>query len=150
MNLQWMGSILIILGCGSVGFLMALQEKREIHSMRQLMKALVFMDSELQYHLTPLPELFQRSAGQVSGPVRTLLLTMARELAEQVLPNAAYCMEASLGKVPELPKQTAAAARELGNALGCFDLDGQRKGIDGVLARRCKPLPASLQSSAGR
>ena len=143
MNLQWIGSALIILGCGGVGFLMAYQEKRELYCLRQLMRALEYMDAELSYHLTALPELFRSAAALVGDPVRCLLLKMAVELDRQILPNATYCMEAAIAQVPELPKHTVQACQELGSALGCFDLEGQRKGIASVMTfchRACEEL----------
>ena len=143
MNLQWIGSALIILGCGGVGFLMAYQEKRELHSLLQLIKALEFMHAELCYHLTPLPELFRAASHQVSGAVNCLLRKMSGELDRQILPNASYCMTAALEQVPDLPRRSAAACRELGSVLGYFDLEGQRKGIESVIAlcrRSCQEL----------
>ncbi len=132
MNLQWMGAILIIAGCGGVGFGMALNYKREEAALGKLIKALEFMRCELEYRLTPLPELCRKAADYSLGSVSTVFLGLAKELETQIAPDAACCMTAVLKKTKELPKKAAAAMEELGKSLGQFDLQGQVRGIASV------------------
>ena len=72
-----------------------------------------------------------------------MFLAMASELEQQILPNAAYCMDAAIWKIQALPTKTVLAARELGCALGCFGLEEQLRGIESVInmcQRACKEL----------
>jgi stage III sporulation protein AB len=60
MTVRWIGAILIVAGCGGVGFGMALHYKREESTLRQLLKILEMFCCELEYRMTPLPELFMK------------------------------------------------------------------------------------------
>lgn len=130
MTIKWIGAILVVLGCGSVGFAMSAAHRREERNLRQLISALDFMQCELQYRLTPLPDLCRLTAAQCRGSLRTLFLTLARELEDQINPDVYHCMNAALTKVPDLTKQTAEAVTSLGRTLGRFDLDGQILGLE--------------------
>lgn len=129
MNLQWIGGMLIIVGCGGVGFGMALNYKREEAALSKLYKALEFMSSELEYRLTPLPELCRKVAAFSQGSVGGVFQKLAGELDRQISPDVSCCMAAVLGSARDLPSKAGAALLELGRSLGQFDLDGQVKGI---------------------
>ena len=62
MSIKLIGAALIIAGCDGVGFSMAAAHRREESALRQLIGALDYMGCELQYHLTPLPELCRSAA----------------------------------------------------------------------------------------
>ncbi len=128
--LKWIGAILVVLGCGSVGFSMSLAHRRQERELRQLIGALDFMQCELQYRLTPLPDLCRLTAGQCKGPLRELFLSLARELEDQISPDVFHCMNGALVRVPEVSAQTGEALRSLGRTLGRFDLDGQVLGLE--------------------
>ena len=57
MSYKWIGAILIIVSCGVCGFSVAAGKRREERLLSQLMDVLQFMEADLQYRLTPLPEL---------------------------------------------------------------------------------------------
>ena len=130
MNVKLIGAVLIIAACGGVGFSMAASHRREESALRQLVAALDYMGCELQYHLLPLPELCRRAAGACTGPVRSVLESLAAELDSQIAPDAAACMTAALAKTPKLPHRLRKNLAELGTSLGRFDLPGQLKGLE--------------------
>lgn len=132
MNIKWIGAILIIVGCGGFGFRMAWNYNRTMASLRQLVRALEYMQSDLEYRLTPLAELCKRTAEQLSGSLKTVYLRFARELESQIAPDAAFCMTAALQGVPDLPKATAEYLELLGKSLGQFDLQGQLRGLESL------------------
>lgn len=146
MNLQWVGAILIIVGCGGVGFGMALNYKREEMTLGQLIKALEFMSCELEYRMTPLPELCRKVSAFSTGCVRSAFSQLAQELNSQIAPDAACCMTAVLKKLPGLPDKTTTALKELGRSLGQFDLDGQIKGV-GAVMRTCEKELQELKAN---
>ena len=130
MSIKLIGAVLIIGGCGGVGFSMAAAHRREENALRQLIGALDYMGCELQYHLTPLPELCRGASAQSSGYIRQVFLALAAELDSQIAPDAASCMNAAISKTPKLPQRVKKNLSELGSSLGRFDLQGQLKGLE--------------------
>ena len=128
---KWIGAMLVVAGCGTVGFSMALTHKREEHLLRSLKAALDFMACELQYRLTPLPELCRLAGREQKNPVGQAFQRLYRELENQVLPDVEYCMNQSL-REGDLPKRLTEGFRLLGQNLGRFDLQGQLKGMEMV------------------
>ena len=67
MSYRWIGAILIIAGCSSCGFSVAAGKRKEEKLLYQFLHILQFMESELRYRVTPLPELCRMAAGEVTG-----------------------------------------------------------------------------------
>ena len=132
MNLKWMGAVLIVGGCGGFGFLMAWNISREVAALRRLIGILDYMSCELEYRMTPLPELLRKATVAQGGSVKEALTALAEELESQIAPDVSSCMKAALRKTPELPKRVRMILQELGISLGAFDLPGQLKGLDAV------------------
>lgn len=130
MTVKIIGAILILAGCGGVGFSMAAAHRKEENALRQLMGALDYMSCELQYRLTPLPSLCRQAAESCNGPVGKLLNRLASELDSQIAPDAVACMYAALVSSPALPKRVHQILTQLGASLGRFDLVGQLKGLE--------------------
>lgn len=132
MGYKWIGAALIILGCGGFGFSFAMLHRREEAALRQLMGALDFMECELQYRLTPLPELCHQAASQSTGLIRGILERFALELDSQLSPDVGRCMVTAMAAAEAIPGKTQQCLLQLGNSLGRFDLDGQIKGLEAV------------------
>lgn len=146
MSIRIAGAILVIVGCGSFGFLIAAAHRREETILRQLLTALDYMQCELQYRLTPLPELCRQVAAGYSGAVRSVFFLLATELEDQISPDVERCMEHVLSKLKDLPKLTREAMELLGRSLGRFDLDGQLKGLEAVRQECRRNLEALAQN----
>lgn len=132
MSWKWIGAILIIAGCGGFGFSIAAGCRREERLLRQLIQALQYMQWELQYKLTPLPELCRQTGKAASGVVRDIFLGLARELDWQASPDVSGCMSAALKRNRELPRNIRRLFIQLGHCLGRFDLQGQLSGLEAV------------------
>ena len=132
MSIKLIGAALIIAGCGGVGFSMAAAHRREESALRQLIGALDYMGCELQYHLTPLPELCRSAAEQTVGCIRQVLISLASELESQIAPDASACMNAAISKTSKLPQRVQKNLTGLGSSLGRFDLQGQLNGLEGA------------------
>lgn len=137
MNAKLIGAALIVAGCGGVGFSMAAAHRREEKALRQLVRALDYMGCELQFRLTPLPELCRCAASESAGVVSQTLLLLAAELEAQVAPDAVSCMNAALTKISGLPQRVRKNLQLLGASLGQFDLQGQLTGLEGV-RKQCR------------
>ena len=134
MNIKLLGAILIIGGCGSIGWLVAAAYLREEKYLYRLVTILGYMTCELQYKLTPLPQLCRLAAKEREGTLSDVFQDLASELEAQISPDAESCMQTVLVKYKNLPSHTRSALQQLGISLGKFDLQGQIKGIDGVIA----------------
>lgn len=145
-----LGAILVIAGCGGFGAAVASSHRKTELTLRRLSAALDFMECELQYRMTPLPELCRLCAGESAGFIRTVLTFLAEELENQILPDVKSCMNSALKKVPELPPSAAEILKELSKTLGRFDLNGQLKGIDSVRAMCCRELERLSQNREQR
>ena len=134
MTVKLVGAMLIVAGCGGFGMLIAANYRREERALRQLLGCLDYMECELQYRLTPLPELCRQAAKESAGPVRAVFAALAEELEDQISPDAERCASAALARVKDLPSSARRCLSQLGASLGRFDLPGQLKGLEGVRA----------------
>lgn len=132
MNYRWIGAVLVITGCGGFGFSISAGYRREEGLLRQLIRALNYMEWELQYRLTPLPELCRQAGRESRGVLREVFLNLAGELEQQTFPDAAGCMIGALNRSRELPGKIRELLKQLGCTLGRFDLPGQKQGLEEV------------------
>ena len=132
MNYKWIGGILIILGCGGVGIRMAASHRREEKGIRDLLGALDLMECELQYHLTPLPDLCRQAASECGGTLGMVLTRLAEELDAQIAPDVDSCMRSALAAAEDMPEFVREELLSLGRSMGRFDLEGQLKGLESV------------------
>lgn len=129
MSARVFGAIFIIVSCGGFGFLIAANHKKESKTLRQFIHTLEHMECELQYRLTPLPELCRSAALATSGTLKQVYLHLAEQLETQISPDAELCMKAVIQDSQGIPKLTREALLLLGISLGHFDVDGQVKSI---------------------
>ena len=135
MTMRWFGALLVIAGCGGVGFLMAAAYKKEETALQDVIGGLQYMLCELQYRVSPLPQLCSVAAERSGGCVGEIFRQLHRELESQMSPDASACMLAAISKVQSLPEKGKMYMLQLGKILGCFDLPGQIKGIEAVEKR---------------
>ena len=132
MSAKIFGAILVIVGCGSVGFRLASSQKKEEALIRQLVSTLDYMECEMQYRLTPLPELCKLASDCLSGQLRSFFVSLSEELEAQVSPDVPHCVRAALSKSNEYPPSIRELLTLLGKTLGKFDVEGQLKGFEEV------------------
>lgn len=150
MDCKWIGALLIIAGCGAFGLALCAHHRAEEENLRRLIRALDYMACELQFRMTPLPELC-RSAGQESGGiVRETFLRLASELDMGNTPEVSGCMDRILADTAGLTEHTRENLQLLGRSLGRFDLDGQKKGLDTVRAACRRDLEGLNQNRDNR
>ena len=137
MGYKWIGAILIIGSCGGCGFAIAAGKRREERLHCQLLEVLQFLENELQYRLTALPELCRMAADHTGGDLRRVFSNLHGELNSRKLPDAGSCMYAAVRQTGEIPSAVRRLLIQLGNSLGQFDLPGQLSGIRAV-RKRCE------------
>ena len=133
MYLKLIGAILVLAGCGGYGILLAMTHRREVAALHQLTDVMEKMICELEYRLTPLPDLCRFGAEQTQGAVKSFFLALAGALDRQVSPDVGVCTIVALKETTSLPNHAAAQLQALGQTLGRFNLDGQLTSLE-----RCK------------
>ncbi len=146
MEFRWIGAALIVVGCTGCGFSIAAGKRKEEKLLHQLLQILQFMESELRYRLTPLPELCRMGAGQVNGILQGVFLNLYRELNWQKLPDAGSCMSAAILRSGNIPGRVRRLLVQLGQTLGRFDLEGQLQGIEAV-RKRCEDVLENIRKN---
>ena len=117
---------------GYFGFSMVASHKKEEKMLRQIITAIGYMQCEIQYRLTPLPQLLGQASKQVSGTIGAVLVSLAKELESQILPDVSCCMAAILRQKTDIPGCIQEVLSFLGQCLGRFDLQGQVQELDAV------------------
>lgn len=129
--MKMIGIALIIFSCGMFGFMKAASLKREINSLHELVGILNLMECELNFKLTPLPELCRSCAGNGKS-LEKLFIVLADELENQIAPDVSTCMAAAIEKCRCQHASLQSLLTELGCSFGKFDLQGQVSGINTV------------------
>lgn len=146
MMIKWIGAICVLAACGGFGFQIAASHKREVVALRQMLRVINYIECELQYRLTPLPDLCRNAAQECTGSMKALFQQLSNELEEQISPNVSSCMQAALSVTERLPKQTTEILVQLGESLGKFDLNGQLRGLEVIRAECDRHLDALLEN----
>lgn len=132
MILKAIGALFIIAGCGGIGFRIAANHRFEEKNLRELLGILDYMECELQYRLTPLPELCRQAARDFGGLVGKTFLELSVAMDAQISPDVDKCMSAAINKELKLSPLTYEQLLNLGRSIGRFDIEGQLKGLDAV------------------
>lgn len=141
-----LGAIFVFAGCGGLGFKIASDHRREEKTLRSLIALLDYMGCELQYKMTPLPELCRQTAAQCCGCLRTVFMHLAMELEDQIAPDVERCMTAAICKTKDIPKSTLEGLELLGRSMGRYDVDGQLKALETV-RDACRHILEKLSSN---
>lgn len=150
MTIKILGAILITLGCGGFGFSLAAAWKREETELRQMIGALDYMQCELQYRMTPLPDLCRQAGTENRNRIGKVLIFLSNELESQISPDVSSRVGTALSEFPDLPKRVARAFQIMGMSLGRFDAEGQVRGLEAVRTYCRGELESMAVSREGR
>ena len=137
MHLRWIGALLVVCGCGWVGFQMAIRCRQEEISLRKLHRILVYMECEIQYSLLPLPDLCENAGKLAGGTLKKILHELTLQMEQQVLPDARSCMRAVLDRYPDLHQSIRRIMLQMGQTFGEFDMPGQIRELQ-ALQQMCQ------------
>lgn len=132
MILKLVGAALIILGCGGFGCAINYAHRKTVRHLQQLIASINYMECELQYRLTPLPELCQKAAAIGSGCISAFFKILEKELQTQIRPDPQSCVQSAVAQVPDIPDCIRSKIMDLGITLGSFGLEGQLEGFQKV------------------
>ena len=150
MNVKWIGAICVVFGCGGWGVLLALQHVSRIRNLRSFLTLLDFMDCELQYRATALPELCRQAGERSQGVLQYVFTSMADELNSQISPNARLCMESVLARARSVDDTLRALLMVFSMNLGVFDIAGQLKGLEHTRRVCCDQLEELMNNKDSR
>lgn len=140
MTIKIIGALLVIIGCGGFGLMVANELKKECNILRDLITALEFMRCEITYRMTSLPELFYKTSSLSRGRLQKFFTTASEEMKKQTLPCAKDCINLALQKYPDISASTKQCIQLLGETIGVFDLHGQITVIESVQAEATRLL----------
>jgi len=132
MIFKLIGAVFVVVGCGGIGFLIAANHRFEEKNLRQLSGILDYMECELQYRMTPLPELCRQASKEFSGLLGNIFHELSVEMDAQNSSDLEGCMSVALERVGKLPTLTREELLLLGRTIGRFDMEGQLKGLESV------------------
>lgn len=147
MIIKWIGAILIVAGCGGFGLMIASAHRKETVMLKKLIAALDYMECELQFRMSALPDLCRQTASECDGALRQVFALLSQELEDQISPDVKRCMGSVLAKSKDLPVQTYQMLELLGSNLGRFDLNGQLRGLESV-RQECRLRLNKLMNNA--
>lgn len=132
MEYKWLGAILIIASCGGFGAILISHYRTTELYLAQLLRIIDYMRNDLQYRLTPLPTLCHKATELSCGELRNIFSNMSRELDWQSEPEAAGCMRIAIERGRGISKTLRKLLIDLGRCMGCFDLEGQLRGLEEI------------------
>ena len=146
MILKILGTVLIIASSAGFGFLLAVNHRSNIRGIYTLLNILDFMECELNYRLTALPQLCGQVSADHKNPIGILFGDLGHRLESIASPDVEQCMNLSLQKHPDIPDAVKPMLEALGKTLGRFDLNGQVQGI-GAVRKSCRSALETLEKN---
>lgn len=134
MMFKGIGALLVVMGCAAVGYLLSGSHLRRERLLQNLISTLEYMNCELQFQATPLPQLCRLAGENLGGVLRDFFNMLSDELDAQIYPDAQACMAVVIAKFRQLPKESKAVLTTMGKSLGRFDLQGQVSGLAAATA----------------
>jgi stage III sporulation protein AB len=131
--MKWIGATLILFAGTAYGFAQASRYARRPKELRQLSSALLTLESEIVYGLTPLPNALSRVASTVPGPVSLLFAEASSRMGDKTQERTAGdCWSDAVTAVwprTSLQGPEKASLLALSPTLGLTDRDDQAKHI---------------------
>ena len=135
MSTKIFGAVLIIAGCGGVGFALSGNYLRQERALEQLLKCLQWMHCQLEYAMPPLAQLCRGAAKACTGPISMVMAHFSEALDQQQSSEVSACMATAILAVKTLPESAAIHLDDLGTSLGQFDLQGQLSGLESAITK---------------
>ena len=148
--MKWLGAAVVFLICSYFGVSYANAYRKEQRNLRNLVSILDFMECELQYRSTPLPQLCRQAGLQCQGKIQQVFILLADELDAQVFPNVQRCMASVMDRIGHLERPIYDSFRQFGNNLGKFDLIGQVQGLNSTRQSCTERLEQLMQNRESR
>ena len=134
---KFFGVAFVIVSCGSMGFLIAAEHRREEKSLRQLVDVLDYIECELKYRLTPFPDLCNKISAEFHNIIGDVFSHLALEMDKQLSSDVSGCLSNVLNNTRFFPVIARKEFEILGRTMGKYELEGQLQGI-AVVRQDCE------------
>ena len=150
--LKLIGLSLILAASGAVGAGLAGTVRRQQAQTLALIDALLRIRHELQYRLTPLPEIFAALGGSRNREIAEFFSRLAALLSSAQTCTVGYACRQALAQTRGLSLSSAARGTILSlfDSLGRYDLEGSVQALDLALSRLREEAKALQNSAAAR
>ena len=146
---KWVGAILIVCGCGGFGFTLSARYRSKENLLFQMIRIMDIMENELQYRLTPLPELCSMVSADSGGVLKEVFKLLEIEIRSRKKADVPSCMNHVIFTVNIPHYEIREILSHLGNSLGKYDLNGQIRGLEYVKSM-CIRKAAEYHDSKGQ
>ena len=143
---------MIVLGSGSAGFGFARAVRAQLRQLNALLAALETIKGEIEYRLTPLPEIFAALGGSRNREIAEFFSRLAALLSSAQTCTVGYACRQALAQTRGLSLSSAARGTILSlfDSLGRYDLEGSVQALDLALSRLREEVKALQNSAAAR
>lgn len=121
---------LIVIVCAFLGFQLSETVKLRVTHLAHMLNAIVYLQNEIFYSLTPLPEALMRVSSKKEKPISKFLEDISNLLYSNDINNINTAFTKAIEKNKDelmLEKEDYGILLELSNSLGSTDLNGQKK-----------------------
>ena len=146
MILKLIGVILTVFASGLISFQIAANYIKEIKQVKKLIYVLTYMESELTYRRTPLPELFLKLSINRPGVLGSVFEKTGKLLEAKLNSSVESCIGVAIDEVEGVSKSAVIVLNQLAANLGKFDVEGQVNGIRSV-AEESRSILKSLEEN---
>lgn len=136
--LKWMGIVIVVCGSTALGVYKSGIYVSRLNNLYEIKKAFLYIQGEIRYMNTPMPEIFEAVAKRIKGPFRRFFLKMAGSLEQKNAGNFKEVWKCCLEKEilgEALEKEAREEFLEMGGQLGGMDRQAQEKAIDYFLEK---------------
>lgn len=143
-----MGILILVIGTTAFGVYQAGAYLRRLNNLYEIRKAFCYIQGEIRYLNTPLPETLEQAAKRIHEPCSQMFCHVAEELDRRNGMGFQEVWQQVLDKemgTDLLEKEARTELLEIGGQLGCLDGRSQERAIeyflekwDGIIQKRCE------------
>lgn len=151
--LRFVGVLLLCLGGTLIGLGGAKGLKSRVDTLLSFLSGLSLMEAEMQFHLTPMPELLKKLSRDVDGPAKAFFFQCKEALWQlEDTPLSVIWRKNLHIEALTLEEEDRQVLEQLGAVLGQYDLDGQMRAIGSARLRleECLEKANARRTSLGR
>lgn len=131
------GAVITVFCCGMMGITIAVSYSLRVKNLRQMIRFIQLLRSEINYARTPLPVIIRKLTTQFSGPLGAFITSLSAKLREGRGDSFSETWLASteILTAQGFPPQVIDDLKEYGVSLGASDAEEQEKHLTFLLIR---------------
>lgn len=138
MVMRMAGALLLLIGTTAFGVYKGCLYNSRLDNLYEVKKAFLYIQGEIRYMNTPIPETLESAARRMNGRCRQFFSRVAEELNSGKGVELKQVWETNISSEIHgelLEREAVEALREMGGQLGCLDMQAQEKAIDYFLKK---------------